>query len=185
LRLTAKGKEYSLAFIQELANEFQASKKVLAKVLQEAGETDGRLWATEFSTREQVDRLRANLTDLNRRQFFIGNSRQCDPAWTPAHEFTGIVLGDAYPVDAESDEMISDCEEFRQFWQPFLAEPIEQVMADLQRLDCCCKYKIQQQDYILGFVDGALGLSGRMRRRMNIADPILATRSSNDNREDS
>lgn len=171
-KLEAEGKDFTSHFIKEVALQFRCLERPLMVVRHLEGLADGKHWAANHSTTEQLNRLRDNLTDPVYHNDFERDGSLDGSEWTPAHELTALVLGGTYP--ATDGELAADCEEFRRFWQPYLTTPIDTVIADLNRPECSGKYKIQDGDYVVGFIDGALGLSDQMRDRLAAPVPSRA-----------
>jgi hypothetical protein len=74
-----------------------------------------------------------------------------------------------YPCDSSGEPLIN-CTEFRQFWQSFVDEPIDQLMSRLPTLQG--RHKLQNGDYIRGFVSGAIGLAEQVRQRLKEEWPV-------------
>lgn len=164
-RLEANGRYFTVGFLNAVGDEFQAKHHALISVRHREGQLDGQRWATEFATQDQITQLGTFAASTDQRMFFTRPSLP-DPAWTPAHEIVACLLGGQYPTD-EDDNLLEDCDEFREFWQPFVTEPINDVMSKLKMLSLSGRHKLQDHYYAAGFVDGALGLSEQIRQRLS------------------
>jgi hypothetical protein len=164
-RLKANGRFFTLGFLTAVGDEFQAKHHALLSVRHREGELDGQRWATEFATQEQIIQLGNFATATDQRRFFTDPSFH-EPPWTPAHELVACLLGSQYPID-EDDNLVEDCQEFRTFWQPFVTEPMDQVISNLKLNSLHGRHKLQDPYYVAGFIDGALGLSEQIRQRLS------------------
>jgi len=71
-----------------------------------------------------------------------------------------------YPANEEG-ELLSDCPEFREFWQPFVQESLDNLIPRFRLISFRGRHKLQDRHYVIGFVDGALGLSDQLGLRLN------------------
>ncbi|WP_088260464.1 hypothetical protein [Fimbriiglobus ruber] len=168
--LESWGKEYSDAFISCVRTRWHVVKMPWEHVMYSEGIADGRKWANETTRPQLVESLRSAVT--NRPLEVLPNKLNSYDQWefvSPAHKLVVSVLGDEYPRSAPAErddigDIISDCDEFKEFWQPFVDEPMDKVvktLLDVTSSTC----KLQSPIYIAGFVDGALGLSDSLRLR--------------------
>lgn len=166
--LKAEGREYAAAFLDEVDARWQWIKQAWKYAKYAAGISDGRQWATTIATTDQLERLRSALRNSGRRVMIDTDDRGC--LLTAAHSLLAWTLGrDVYQPrvlldgDGEYEEYDSDSEEFKSFWQPFFAEPMDEVLESLDVEGTNAKCKLIEPDYIRGFIDGATGLSDRLR----------------------
>jgi hypothetical protein len=168
--LESWGKDYSDAFISCVRIRWHVVKRPWEHVLYSEGIADGCKWAIETTRPQLLESLRSTVT--SRPLEVLPDELSCNDQWefaSPAHKLVASVLGDEYPrsAPAEGDDIgdiISDCDEFKEFWQPFVDEPMDKVVKTLLEVtSSTCK--LQSPIYIAGFVDGALGLSDTLRLR--------------------
>lgn len=164
----SKGATYTLTFLEVQRRRFSGLEVVHANLRYSEGVCDGTHWAKDFSTPEQRCRLDAQLPRWRGLHSYYTTT--FDDWWTPALAIATTVLGDAYPVDEESNAFMTDCKEFLDFWQPFVNEPMADVVSAWG--GGWNGHKLQDRNYGLGFLDGALGLSEQMKMRLSDRLPI-------------
>lgn len=167
-RLRSEGRDYTHMFIEAVQDQFKAENSALVYLRHREGVEDGRRWASKYATDGQLTQISVFARSFWTRAVFIGP----DPCelWTPAHRLVLDLLGDAYP-NGEDGKPQMDCTEFREFWHPFVREPINEVMSNLEHFGFRAGHKLQDRHYIAGFVDGALGLSDKLRRQLSKRTP--------------
>jgi len=167
--LKAWGRDYSHAFIACVRTQWQVVKMPWEHALYSEGIKDGRRWVHEFARRDQVECLRSKMTsDPLEVLPNPGSCRDFEFA-SPAHKLVASILGEDYPRFAPANEdeygdIITNCDEFKQFWQPFVNEPMDQVAEELTKI-CSITNKLLSAKYITGFVDGALGISDGLKAK--------------------
>lgn len=187
--LLAKGRAYAVSFIDEVKARYLWIEQAWTYATYAEGVTDGRRWASTIAPADQLDRLRTALRYSGRR--ILVDTEFKDAELSAAHSLLFWVLGhDHYPSsearsdddgwdaedrsdedewDAEdgSDEdewkFDSHCEEFKTFWQPFFPDPLDEVLESMELEGTNAKCKLMEPNYILGFIDGATGLSEQLR----------------------
>jgi len=168
--LESWGKDYSYAFISCVRTHWHVVRASWEHIMYVEGVADGRQWSLETTHPEFVDNLRSLVTSNPLE--VLPNELSHSDEWdfiSPAHKLVASVLGDDYPRSEphEGDEIgdiIPDCDEFKEFWQPFVDEPMDQlvkVLEDTTFFTC----KLQSSTYISGFVDGALGVSDSLKAK--------------------
>ena len=163
--LESKGRQYTFGFLDEVRNASQAVIFAFVYHRHHEGVQDGRRWASEVATEGQLSRLKSFSTDYRNRElfaepyFFVGS-------WTPAHELAVALVDGNCPAD-QSGELLSDCREFREFWQPFVQEPLETLIPRFALDAFQGRHKLQDRHYVIGFIDGALGLSEQLGLRLS------------------
>lgn len=167
-RLRSGGRAYTHAFMQAVQNDFQAEHSALVFHRHQEGVEDGRRWASDFANGGQHARVSNFAQSFWTREVFVGPDH-CE-SWTPAHRLVAYLLDDAYPIGEDRKPRV-DCTEFREFWQPFVKEPMDKVMSNLQLYGFRAGHKLQDRNYVVGFVDGVLGLSGKLGRRLSERTP--------------
>lgn len=167
MKFMTASREYAHAFLTEVKNQFLALDSVLIFVRHLDGVEDGKRWAAEFASAEQLDRLRTFAADEEQRPFFT-HWNWFEFEWTPAHHLVAYLLADDYPVD-DQGELSIDCPAFCDFWQPFISESLVEVLSELEQL--AGRHKLQDRNYVTGFIDGALGLSEQFRERLDDPSP--------------
>lgn len=166
--LESWGRDYANAFISCVRTRWHVVKMPWEHIMYTDGVTDGRKWALETTRPQLVENLRSVVThrplDIIPDEFSLHDQMGLP---SPAHDLVVSVLGDEYPrsAPAQGDEIgdiIPDCDEFKDFWQPFIDEPMDKVVKTLLATtsNTC---KLESPIYIAGFVDGALGLSDSLR----------------------
>jgi len=150
-------------------NAFQAEHSALVFHRHQEGVEDGRRWTSACADDSQHARISEFARAMSSREIFVGPNYR-DP-WTPAHLLVAYLLADAYPAD-EDGEQLDDCKEFREFWQPFVDEPMDKVMSNLRLYGFRAGHKLQDHHYIAGFIDGALGLSDQLGRWLSERTPL-------------
>lgn len=163
-RLRSEGRDYTHTFIQAVQDDFKAQHAALVSHRHQEGIVDGRLWTSDYAAVGQLAHVEDFAWSFMTRGIFIG-PEPYEP-WTPAHRLVTCLMGDAYPHDKEKYPLV-DCREFREFWQPFVNEPMDTVMSNLKLYGFRAGHKLQDRHYIAGFVDGALGLSEQLGRRLS------------------
>lgn len=163
-KLRSEGSDYTNMFIEAVQDGFKAEHSALVFRRHREGVEDGRRWASEHANDGQLAQIGHFARSFWTREIFVGP----DPCelWTPAHRLVLDLLGDAYPIGDDGKPQ-KDCTEFRQFWQPFVNEPMDKVMSNLTLYGFRAGHKIQDRHYVVGFVDGALGLSEQLGRRLS------------------
>ncbi len=165
--LESKGCRYTVGFIRAVQDSFQAKHSALVFHRHQEGVEDGRRWASEYANDIQHVRIREFAQSEGTREIFVRPyPHDSHGLWTPAHELVEHLFNDTYPYD-EYLAPLFDCSEFREFWQPFVSEPMDKVMSDLKLYGFRAGHKLQDHHYIAGFVDGALGLSEQLGRRLS------------------
>ncbi len=168
-KLKAGGREYATAFLDEVDAYWQWIGPAWRYAAYAEGVADGRRWAASLATPDQLDRLRSALRNSGRRVLIDTEERYEDlPA---AHGLLTWILGQdvyeprvTFDVDGDKEyEYDSDSQAFKSFWQPFFAEPIDEVLESVDVEGTNAKCKLIEPDYIHGFIDGATGLSDRLR----------------------
>lgn len=162
--LALNGRLYAFGFFDGVRKEYQSLVPALGYLRHHEGVQDGRRWALDFATEGQLFRLKVFSTGSEHLEVFTGQYRE-DP-WTPAHQLVAFLLNENYPTDAEGEPYI-DCTEFRDFWQPFVKEPMADLVRSFHRIDCHGRHKLQDCHFVTGFVDGALGLSDRLGKHLS------------------
>ena len=162
-KLRSEGRDYTYMFIQAVQNCFMAEHSALVFHRHREGAEDGRRWASEYANAGQLAQISKFARSFWTRAIFIGPD-PCE-SWTPAHRLVLDLLPDAYP-DGEDGKPQEDCTEFREFWQPFVNEPMDKVMSSMKLYGFRAGHKLQDRHYVVGFVDGALGLSEQIRQRL-------------------
>jgi hypothetical protein len=167
--LESNGHPYTVGFIRGVQDTFQAEYSALSFLRHREGVEDGRRWASDYANVVQFARMIEFAHSDGTREIFVVH-RQLWGSMTPAHQLVEYLLDDAYPYDEDSESLI-DCREFREFWQPFVDEPMDKVMSNLQLYGFRAGHKLQDRNYVAGFVDGALGLSEQLRQRLSERRP--------------
>lgn len=160
----ARGQKYWQAFIAEIRRHWCHARRVWVSVMYQKGIDDGRRWAAEVAPPELVARLRQAFEEAP--LTILPASRPSDEYEgfpSPAHKLVVTLLGDAYPRLPCPDEdylpdIDADCKEFREFWQPFVDEPIDHIQA----ADAFDTSKLNDPNYVSGFIDGACGQSAAL-----------------------
>lgn len=163
-KLESKGRDYSVGFIRGVQDCFQAEYSAYVCRRQQEGIEDGREWASKVSGK-QLSRMKAFARDENSRNIFVlpYHNPNYGPEWSSEklvcflHGLCTLACYDR---------------EYRDFWQPFVKEPITKVLARLEQLGHRAGHKLQDHHYVAGFVDGALGISEQIERRLNDRTPI-------------
>ena len=170
--LESKGQHYTVGFIRAVQNSFQAEYSALVFLRYREGTENGRKWASEYASDELLVRIReyAQL-EISRRVFVHSYPHEFYPLWTPAHVLLEFIYDNTCP-SSEDGELHFDSSEFRDFWQPFVNEPMNKVLANLEQYGHRAGHKLQDHHYIAGFVDGALGHTEQLERRLNERTPI-------------
>lgn len=168
-QLKSKGRSYTYGFLNEVGNEFQALRQALIVIRHQEGMADGKRWAAEYAISDQLIRLQEFSTSFDNRNFFVEPTMD-DSSWTPAHELISFIFAGTYPIN-EDGALLDDCETFRQFWQPFVREPLDDVIRTFGLPTYLGRHKLQDIHYIIGFVDGALGISDRLQQQLS--DPAF------------
>lgn len=167
--LESRGRAYTFGFADAIRNAFQAVAPALAYIRHHEGVEDGRRWASEFATETQFSRLRDFARDPQSRDTFLGLRGE-----HAAEELVAYLVDSTYATDDERE--VIDCVDFPDFWQPFVNQPMDEVMALLKRKHTGIRHKLQDGRYIAGFVDGALGLSEQLRQGLRrLASPQSPT----------
>jgi hypothetical protein len=166
--LKAKGRDYAAAFLDQVESHWQWTELAWKHATYAEGVADGRRWASTIAPADQLERLRSAVSNSGREVMLDTEERNC--ILEAAHGLTAWILGrDAYRPrviqDAydEYEEYDSDREEFKSFWQPFFAEPVDEVIDSVGVQGTNAKCKLIEPDYIRGFIDGATGLSHQLR----------------------
>ncbi len=161
-RVLREKKRFDIGFKLETSRLMPCMRSAFEFACHFAGQKDGAVWANQFATELQISRLKLDwpYRRPNFQDFFD---------WTPSHSILLCILAEDYPGD-EDDDCLSDCPEYREFWQPFVAEPMERVLA-LFSPESEPRHKLQMISYADGFVDGALGWSAEL---MSVVDARLA-----------
>lgn len=166
--LKAKGRDYAAAFLDEVDSRWQWIEQAWQHATYAEGVADGRRWASTIAPADQLERLRSALSNSGREVMIGTRERNCLLA--AAHGLTAWILGhDVYRprliLDGEDEyeEYDSDGEQFKSFWQPFFAEPVDEVINSVDVQGTNAKCKLIEPDYIRGFIDGATGLSEQLR----------------------
>ncbi len=171
MTLETKGSPYTVGFIRAVQDTFQAEHSALVFHRHQEGVEDGRRWASEYADDRHHVLIREFAQSDRTREIFVRpyphNSHQL---WTPAHDLVEYLFDDTYPYDEDLASLF-DCSEFREFWQPFVNEPMDKVMSDLKLFGFRAGHKLQDGHYIAGFVDGALGLSENLKLRLSERTP--------------
>lgn len=170
--LESKGLRYTVGFIRAVQDSFQAEYSAFAFHRYREGTENGRRWATEYASDEHLVRIREYAqVEISRSIFVHSFPKELFPQWTPAHELLAFLYEDVC-LSSEDGELHFDCSEFRDFWQPFVNEPMNKVLAKVKRYWYRAGHKLQDRHYIAGFVNGALGLTEQLERRLNERTPI-------------
>ena len=161
--LESQGRAYTFGFASEVRAEFQAVSPALAYLRHHRGIEDGRRWAAELATEAQILRLKCFATDPTKKDIFVkvGTSGSELPAFDLAAH---LVEPDPGSDDIDGKPL---CERLVEFWQPFSGEPTSTFLALLPPEENGIRHKFQDPQYVAGFVDGALGISEKLCRRMN------------------
>jgi len=167
-RLRSEGRDYTHLFIEAVQDAFKAESSALVFLRHGEGVEDGQRWASGYAKGGQLAQISDFSQSFWTREVFIGPD-SCE-SWTPAHRLVVDLLGDAYP-NGEDGKPQKNCTEFREFWQPFVNEPMDEVMSNLELFGFRAGHKLQNRHYIAGFVDGALGLSENLRLRLSERTP--------------
>ncbi len=167
--LESKGRHYTVGFIRAVQDSFQAEYSAFVFHRYREGTENGRQWASEHASDELRVRIREFAQSDYSRDIFV--CPRSDESWTPAHELLEFIYENTYSSD-DFWESHFDCSEFRDFWQPFVNEPMNKVLANLEQYGYRAGHKLQDRHYIAGFVDGALGHSEQLERRLNERTPI-------------
>jgi hypothetical protein len=170
-QIEARGKTYWQAFIAGVRRHWVHMKRVWIFVMYQKGIDDGRRWAAGIAPPVLADRLRQTF-DETPQTLLPSSERRYDEHEgfpSPAHKLVVKLLGDAYPRVPCPDEdylpeIEADCKEFRDFWQPFVEEPIDRVLAT----DAFTTSKLNDANYIAGFIDGACGKSEVLARKFSL-----------------
>lgn len=158
----ARGKTYWQAFIAEVRRHWGHMKRVWVSVMYKTGIDDGRRWASEVALPDLVAHLRQTFEEAP--LTILPSPERRDDEYngypSPAHKLVVTLLGDAYPRLPCPDEdylpeIDADCKEFRDFWHPF----VEEAMARVQVAYAFSTSKLNDANYIAGFIDGACGQS--------------------------
>jgi len=168
--LESWGNEYSRAFISCVRRHWNVIRRSWENVLYTQGIADGSRWASDIAHPKQVERIRSEIKQRSldtpwEELWFCDKMEYC----TPAHRLVVWVLGDEYPrlPPAHGDDIgdiVTDCDEFKQFWQPFIAGPVDEVLDDLKKVGGKFS-KLESETYIAGFVDGALAISQDLKAK--------------------
>ena len=177
-KLKLQGKLFSNGFLQELLILFQSLQPAFEYHCHHEGVNDGRRWGTEFASPGQLARMLDFSISPCDREVFVSRPYVNRP-WTPAHELVCYMFDDTYPV-GDGDGIAEDCTEFREFWQPFISEPMDEVMSKLKAVPFRGFHKLQESSYLAGFVNGALGLSEQLRKRIAEREPVQSQIAEND-----
>jgi len=177
-KLKLQGNSFSNGFLQELLISFQALQPALEYHCHHEGVNDGRRWGTEFASQRQLARMLAFSIDPYCRDVFVARPYVNGP-WTPAHELVFYLFDSSYPF-GDRDEMLKDCTEFCEFWQPFISEPMDEVMSKLKAVPFRGFHKLQESSYLAGFINGALGFSEQLRIRIAEREPVQSQIAGND-----
>jgi hypothetical protein len=167
-KLRSEGRDYTHLFIEAVQDAFKAEYSAHVFLRHGEGVQDGRRWAAEYATDGQIAQISNFSQSFWTRAVFNGPD-PCE-SWTPAHRLVLNLLGDAYP-NGEDGKPQNNCTEFREFWQPFVNEPMDEVMSTLELFGFRAGHKLQDRQYIAGFVDGALGLSENLKLRLSERTP--------------
>ena len=162
--LQSKGRQYTFGFFDEVRNASQAIIFAFVYHRHHEGVQDGRRWASEVATEGQLCRLKSFSTDYRNRELFA-EPYDLASSWNPAYELVAYLFDGNYP-DQQS-ELLSDGPEFREFWQPFVQEPLENLIPRFELIAFQGRHKLQDRHYMIGFVDGALGLSEQLGLRLS------------------
>jgi hypothetical protein len=141
----------------------------LAYIRHHEGVENGQRWASELATETQLSLLRDFARDPQRLDIFLGLQDE-----SAADELVAHLVDATYAADDEREVLY--CVQFPDFWQPFVNQPMDEVMALLERTNTGIRHKLQDCRYVAGFVDGALGLSEQLRQGLkNLASPRSST----------
>lgn len=171
--LQTRGRDYASAFLDQVDSHWQWIELAWKHATYAEGVAEGRRWASTIAPADQLERLRSALCNSGREVMFDTEDRNC--LLEAAHGLTAWIIGhDVYRPQVvqdgedEYEEYDSNSDEFKSFWQPFFAEPIEEVIESMGVRGTNSKCKLFEPDYIRGFIDGATGLSEKLREA-NIA----------------
>lgn len=133
------------------------------------GLKDGVRWSRDIATAEQRMRLKTHYSD---NKIYLDNNRlfSYEPYGTATHIPATVIVDWVYTGlnGEEYMNVAADSFEFREFWTPFLSEPIEEVMTNLLSEVGTRGHKLRVPAYAEGFVDGALGLTQQLRSELQL-----------------
>ena len=152
-----------LCFAEEALFRWGRIRGAWVHLVYSDGLAHGKLWAWEHATAKELGRLNSAIRDD---YWWSGVRDTWDVAldWTPAHTFLCTVWDKVAPEDAESSgkpPLVHG--KFEEFWQCFTSTDLEDVRCNLYL-----------PEYIEGFADGALNLSGELRAKFLGTDVTVA-----------
>ena len=154
----SEGKDYLRSFNNAVREIWRVRGRVCSMRRVHEGFPDGVRWTEEFSTPELLSRLEAVLRE-DVTSLPIGSGGKDYRRWvTPAHAIVVQLLGEEYPEDEDDSEYFAiDCDEFREFWKPFVTEPLDDFLAQAAKDNPgIITHKLADPHYIEGFIAGAL-----------------------------
>jgi len=170
-QIDSRGKTYWRAFISEVRRHWDYVEPAWIFVMYQRGIDEGRRWVSEIAPPELVERLRLLFSQTP--QTVLPAPWQSDDENqgfpSPAHKLVVTLLGDSYPrlpcLDEDYlPEIEADCKAFRDFWQPFVEEAMDRVQA----VDSSRTSKLNNPNYIGGFIEGACGHSEAIARKFTL-----------------
>lgn len=162
--LKSKGEWYSCGFIRGVQDAFQAEYSAYVFHRHQEGIVDGRTWASKANSKQLFRMKSFARCETGRYIFVLPYTEECHRP----KDWSISLVANLYAVWGLGCDNI----EYQEFWQPFVDEPIEKVIARFKLFGHRAGHKLQDRHYIAGFVDGALGLSERIEERMIWRTPI-------------